>query len=263
MEKAQEYRYEHFKSPLLIKDMLSFRGGPKPGEDFPDFKLTALDGKTISKTEVIGNKPVLIIFGSYTCPMTASSSEPLKRVYQQFKEEITFLSLYVREAHPGDFYHQAMTIDEKIKYAQDLKERDQIPWEFLVDDLDGTLHRQLGSLPNAVYIVDTSGKVAYRVLWANDERAVRKAIMNVLSGETGQAKPMMVPMLAGMGSMGESLDRSGPIAKKDVLKQAPPMFFMAQIAKQFKKTSPLKRGMLTMGIVALTTLGIVKMRGKI
>jgi hypothetical protein len=38
---------------------------------------------------------------------------------------------------------------------------------------------------------------------------------------------------------------------------------MAQVVKQFKKTSPLKRGILTMGIVALTTLGIVKMRDKI
>jgi peroxiredoxin len=248
---------------MLVKDMISFRGGPKPGEDFPDFELSTIDGGTISKADIIGQKPIMIIFGSYTCPMTASSSGPLKRIHQQFLNQVEFLTLYVREAHPGDYYNQATTIDEKSKYAQDLKERDQIPWKIGVDDLDGSLHRQLGSLPNAVYILDSSGKVAYRVLWANDERAVRKALMSVLSGEIGQDKPMIVPMLSGLGTMAESLERSGPIAKKDVLKQAPPMFLMAQIAKQFKGLSPLKRGMAAAGSVAAATLGAIYFKNKV
>jgi peroxiredoxin len=262
MEQAQEYRYPHFQRKMMMEDMLSFRGGPKPGEEFPDFQLTTLDGDSLTKKSLTGDRPVLITIGSVTCPMTASSSPALKKLYNQFRNQFDFITLYVREAHPGDYFHQAETIEQKIEYAKTLKERDRIPWETGVDDINGDLHRKLGGHPNAAYIIDTSGKVAFRILWSNDERAIKKGLESVLAGKQGQKKPKIVPMLAGMGSMGDTLKLSGPTAQKDVLKQAPPMFLMAQLAKAFKPFSPLYRGMAAIGSMMIAFAGFILLKAR-
>jgi len=267
MQAAAEYRYPHFKRKLLVEDMLSFRGGPDPGEAFPDFDLLTIDNRRLQKSDVIEKRPVLLSIGSYTCPMTASSAPILKRLYEEFGDQVEFMTLYVREAHPGEHFNQTETIEQKVKYAQEFKERDQIPWTIAVDDVDGTLHQKLGSHPNATYILDSSGNVAFRVLWSNDGRSLRKGLKAVLSGRSGERRPKVVPMLAGMGSMPESLERSGPTAKRDVLRQAPPMYFMAQIAKQFRPLSPLQRGVATLATVMLTgglaigAVGLLRNRG--
>ena len=43
------------------------RRGPNVGDEAPDVELTSLDGKsTFSLREKIGQKPLVLIFGSYT-----------------------------------------------------------------------------------------------------------------------------------------------------------------------------------------------------
>ena len=41
--------------------------------------------------------------------------------------------------------------------------------------MQGTLHRRLGSFPNAVYMIDGRGQVAYRANWT-DHREVRRVL---------------------------------------------------------------------------------------
>lgn len=60
-----DYRYRHFRARLLAADM-SFRGGVSPGERFPDFDLQALDGRRVSRDDVIGERPVFLYFASVT-----------------------------------------------------------------------------------------------------------------------------------------------------------------------------------------------------
>ena len=40
----------------------------------------------------------------------------------------------------------------------------------------------------------------------------------------------LVPMMRGLARMDEMLERSGPAARRDLLRQAPPMYAMARIA---------------------------------
>src|ERR671935_497191 len=117
-----EYRYPHFQRELLFEDM-NWRGGPKPGERMPDFDLATADGGRIRKGDLAG-KPWLLSFGSVTCPMTADANPKLKHLYDEFADRVQFILLYVREAHPGDRYPQADTIEQKLRYARELKARD-------------------------------------------------------------------------------------------------------------------------------------------
>ncbi|MDQ4105629.1 MAG: hypothetical protein M3157_00430 [Actinomycetota bacterium] len=60
-----EYRYPHFKRQLLAED-LAFEQGPSPGEPMPDFELSTTDGGRVSKSDFVGERPLLLVFSSYT-----------------------------------------------------------------------------------------------------------------------------------------------------------------------------------------------------
>src|SRR5918994_4466121 len=134
--------------------------------------------------------------------MTASAGPALKRLHREFGDQIGFLTLYVREAHPGDRYAQPQTFDDKLRLAREYRKRDSIPWPIVVDDIDGTLHRALDAKPNAAYLVDIDGRIAQRVLWSNDERGLRHAIQALLAHrEYAQHESTLIPTLSGMGCM--------------------------------------------------------------
>src|SRR5918994_5949711 len=114
--------------------------------------------------------------------MTASAGPVLKQLYGEFRNRVKFLTLYVREAHPGERYRQPSTFEQKREHARAYKSRDEIPWPIAVDDVDGSLHRRLDPKPNAVYIIDSNGVVAFRALWSNDERPVRDALKSLTAG---------------------------------------------------------------------------------
>ena len=59
------YRFEHFDQAPLARE-IAFRGGPKPGHPIPDFDLPATDGGRVTRADYLGERPVLIVFGSYT-----------------------------------------------------------------------------------------------------------------------------------------------------------------------------------------------------
>src|SRR5918994_2198934 len=161
--------------------------------------------------------------------MTASAGPALKRLYEEFGDQIGFLTLYVREAHPGDRYAQPQTVDEKLRLAREYRNRDSIPWPVVVDDIDGTLHRALDAKPNAAYLVDIDGHIAQRVLWSNDERGLRRAILALLEHrEPGQHESRLIPTLAGLGCMYPVLEGAGQKALDDLKREVPPVYLMAR-----------------------------------
>jgi hypothetical protein len=60
-----KYAYSHFHAGLLIEDR-AFLGGVAPGRAFPQFDLPTVDGGRVTSQELIGEKPVLMYFGSVT-----------------------------------------------------------------------------------------------------------------------------------------------------------------------------------------------------
>jgi len=165
--------------------------------------------------------------------MTADADPKLKQLHQRFGDRVTFATLYVREAHPGDHFPQAGTLERKLEFARALKERDGLPWPVAVDAVDGELHQKLDPKPNACYVMDTEGRVAFRALWANDRVDVLGgALEDVVAGRSpvGERSGKMVPMMRGLARMDEALERSGPTARRDLLRQVPPMYALAKLA---------------------------------
>ena len=66
-----DYRYKRFTTRLLLRDLRFRKDAAGPGDAFPSFELLTTNGDRLVNNDVFGHKPVLVIFGSMTCPMTA------------------------------------------------------------------------------------------------------------------------------------------------------------------------------------------------
>jgi len=109
---------------------------------------------------------------------------PLNELYARFRDRgFEFLTIYVREPHPGENYGPHRTWEQKLQYARDCREQDGIDNPMVVDDLEGTVHRVYGSMPNMIYVIDKNGKIAYKAMWT--DRAEIEAVLEnlVLSDE--------------------------------------------------------------------------------
>lgn len=71
------------------------------------------------------------------------------------------------EAHPGERLPHHQSMHQKLRHAWLFRDRWSVRRPILVDDLDGTLHRAYGTLPNMTHIVSASGRVSYRADWTD------------------------------------------------------------------------------------------------
>jgi len=249
------YAYEHVSSEILSEDMKFGDNAPRAGDRLPEFDLPTVDGGQLKTGDLTG-QPVLLVTGSFTCPMTASSNPILKELHARFGSQIEFVTLYVREAHPGEHHDQASVAEEKKEAARALKSRDRLPWTVAVDDPDGSLHQRLDEKPNAAYLADRNGTIVFRSLWAGDERGLGRALEAVAKGERPpeeESTRRLVPMARGVGTMREMTRRAGPRAQIDVWQAAPPMGLMAWLADQYRPLPPAWR---TAAAVATIGVGI-------
>ena len=147
------YRFRRFTIPIVLRDMYFKKDDPGPGDRVPDFDLPTFDGGRFRSTDLAEAGPALLVFGSYTCPVTDSSAPGLKQLHAQFGDRVRFVMVDVREAHPGENVPQPASMDQKIANAGQLHDFHGFDFEVAVDDIDGTLHRAMSPKPNSAYIV--------------------------------------------------------------------------------------------------------------
>ncbi|BDG08140.1 TlpA family protein disulfide reductase [Anaeromyxobacter paludicola] len=256
------YRNAHFTREQLIED-LSFGAGRDPGWELPDFDLPATDGARVAKRDLAG-RPALLTFASITDPMSASAAPVLKKLHRRFGRDVRFLTVYVREAHPGDRIRQPATAEWKLRHARMLRDRDGLPWQVLVDDLEGGFHRALGGNSNAAFLVDPNGRVAFRSLWSNDERVLGGALRAMVEGRSGapfERERRVVPMARGLARVDEVVRAAGPAAVEDLRRETPLVFAAAELAWFFRALTPLGRAVVLGGaaLLAGAALGGVRL----
>ena len=180
---TQPYNYDTFTKDLLVKDLAAARtlpSGPRPGDKAPEFEGRTLDGEKFRLSDFRGKKNVVLTFGSVTCPMTAGSIGGLDQVAEEADaDEVQFLFVYVREAHPGEKIPAHSSMEKKLAAAELLREQEALEIPMLVDDLRGSIHRKYGKLPNQTFIIDKSGRVAFRTYWTQPS-VIEEALKELL-----------------------------------------------------------------------------------
>jgi thiol-disulfide isomerase/thioredoxin len=258
-----DYRYRHFTTSLLFRDLRFRQGAARPGDSLPPFQIVSTNGESLENRDVFGDKPVLLIFGSMTCPMTASAMPSLQALYAEFSGQIDFIMLYVREAHPGEHFTQSETIEDKLENARTLKQFYDIRWTVAVDNIDGDLHRALDPKPNAAFLMSNTGEILFRSLWAADRQALRQALAASAAGrelDTKQSQSLLGPVARAMGQVQEVMERAGPQAVTELWWAGLPMALAGRIASFVPWFTPDQRGVtavLIMAVVMLVAVGLV------
>ena len=181
-----KYNYESFTREMLRHLMESEHAGPEPGEMAPDFEGRTLDGKGMRLSDFRGRKNVVLTFGSLTCPMTAGSMEGVNKLFEEYDGINTrFFLVYVREAHPGERIPAHSSLDDKMSAAARLRDEENIEMPIVVDELRGPIHRKYGKLPNATFLIDKSGRIAFRALWTRPE-VIEEALEELLEVQSAR-----------------------------------------------------------------------------
>jgi peroxiredoxin len=203
------YNYPEFKKTMLTKVVEEqFGDAPEPGDRAPDFELRTIDGDKIRLSDYRGQRNAILTFGSATCPLTASSINGLRDLYDDYiDDDVEFLFVYVREAHPGEDLPPHKNMADKLRAAEVLRNEEELEMPVLIDDLGGKVHRKYSGLPNPTFLIDRSGRIAYRQLATNpddlrdaidellqrqNDRGVDHAVVH---GGQSQSMPALKPML--------------------------------------------------------------------
>jgi hypothetical protein len=159
---------------LARQEIGSLQPGPALNEEAPDFTLRSLDGDSVTLSAEIGQQPLVLIFGNFTCGPFRSHAGNLEKLYRRYRDRAKFLLVYVREAHPSDGWwslgNQRVGIDlaqpksdeERCAVADRCRQHLQLDLPFLVDTVTDTVGATYSGMPNRLYLIDQQGRVAFK-----------------------------------------------------------------------------------------------------
>jgi thiol-disulfide isomerase/thioredoxin len=160
---------------LFRQEIGSLQAGPTLNSAAPDFTLKTIDGKEeVTLSKVVGPKPVVLVFGNFTCGPFRSQAGNVEKLYRQYRDRATFVMVYVREAHPlegwqlesnkrlGVALPQPRTYDERVKVAQMCSSRLGLEMPMLVDTIGDTVGARYSGMPSRLYLIDQHGRVAFK-----------------------------------------------------------------------------------------------------
>jgi thiol-disulfide isomerase/thioredoxin len=149
--------------------------GPDVGQAAPDFQLRTADSeRTVTLSEHLGSKPIVLVFGNITCGPFRMQAGNVEKLYQRYRDRAHFLMIYVREAHPTDGWHMASndrygvtlpqptTDAERLQVAQTCKRKLDFDMPFLVDTIGDRVGAAYSGMPSRLYVIAPDGTVAYK-----------------------------------------------------------------------------------------------------
>lgn len=154
-------------------------GSPNEGPDLnspaPDFELKTQDDKqTMRLSDFRGSKPVVLVFGNYTCDPFRARYALVDDLNRRYQDDAAFLAIYVREAHPSDGWRtlandrarieiaQPRSYQERTAAAQSCQAALNCSMPLLVDTIDDEVSNLYSGAPMRLYVIDREGKVAYK-----------------------------------------------------------------------------------------------------
>jgi hypothetical protein len=159
---------------LFTQEIGSLQPGPRVGRRAPDFTLRALDGRSVRLDDLIGPKPVVLVFGNFTCGPFRGQAGNVEKVYRHYKDRATFVMVYVREAHPTDGWSmdsnarvgvalpQPRTDAERLDVARTCAGRLDLGFPVLVDSTNDRVGALYSGMPSRLYVLDRDGLIAYK-----------------------------------------------------------------------------------------------------
>jgi thiol-disulfide isomerase/thioredoxin/Ca2+-binding EF-hand superfamily protein len=150
---------------------------PAPGSMAPDFELKTSDQSTSVRLSTFrGKKPVVLVFGSFTCGNFRTHMPSLEAISNRWGDEAEFLAVYVREAHPADsktqasstnaragiLFAQPTSLEQRCEVADHCQSALKLNATMVVDKIDNAVGTAYAATPDRLYVVDRLGRVAFQ-----------------------------------------------------------------------------------------------------
>jgi Flp pilus assembly protein TadD len=146
---------------------------PLLGHPAPDVELLHPDGTSFRLSSLRG-RPLVLVLGSYTCPQLRHGVPAVNRLNERYGDRALFLLAYLREAHPageawestinqreGVSLPEARTVAERGEHAALCRRELRIPYEAVLDGLDGKTEAAFSAFPSRVFVIDAAGTVTF------------------------------------------------------------------------------------------------------
>jgi thiol-disulfide isomerase/thioredoxin len=177
--------------------------GVKVNQVAPDFSLPALsDGKTVSLASFRGKTPVVLVFGSYSCPNFRSAAPSLRDLQKRYGTQMPFLLVYIREAHTAETWEStrntrddvnvrpAANLNEKRAHASYCLRQLHLNFPAVVDGMDGAIEKAYAAWPSLAVVVGKDGRIVYSTRLTEldyREENMQSALESALEGRPNHA----------------------------------------------------------------------------
>ncbi len=172
---------------------------PAVGEPAPDFTLRDLDGNSVELAELIGERPIVLQFGSHSCPVYRYRRFSMSDLWEEFRGRVHFLLVYTLEAHPvgskspydeGEWVTmwnrvtrvrvaQPESEEHRMQQAIFSHQRLELEPPMVVDALDNAVWEAYGAASSPAFVIDLEGKVALRQVWVAPD-PIREVLLELL-----------------------------------------------------------------------------------
>jgi peroxiredoxin len=145
------------------------------GDPAPDFNLLKLDKTArVQLSTLTAQRPVVLVFGSYTWPPFRREVPALNKLYDDYNGKVAFLVVYILEAHPSDVWQMQSNVKDKVVFASPRDEEERglvagscvrklgIKFPAVLDEFGNSTEQAYTGWPDRLYLIDTSGRVAYK-----------------------------------------------------------------------------------------------------
>ena len=160
---------------LFRREIGSLQPGPKLDESAPDFTLKTNDGKAeVTLSKLIGPKPVVLVFGNFTCGPFRSQAGNIEKLYRRYKDRANVRhGLCPRgpsDRRLADGEQRPRRRDDAPSPAPTTSARGRpemrptlgLGFPMLVDTIDDTAGNRYSGMPGRLYVIDRQGKVAFK-----------------------------------------------------------------------------------------------------
>ena len=145
------------------------------GDEAPDFTLKERTGETTVKlSEFRGQQPVVLVFGSLTCPPFRREVPQLEKLFDQYGDRAKFFLVYLREAHPDsivsvtrDGQDELLKIGQTDDWAARAKHAEyctttlKLTFPALIDNEQNEVRDAYAGWPSRLMVIGQDGKLAY------------------------------------------------------------------------------------------------------
>lgn len=178
MVEAMNVTREFLDNRHIEKERLD-SNAPKVGDQAPEFSAERLstDGTRSGETVTLSglrDKPVGLLFGSYTCPIFRDQLRRYEHIHQTFKDRINFLCIYILEAHPEDGWRvphnwdndicipTPKDLDERASIASLCRRKEGFTIPMALDTMENELLTLYAGTPERLYAIAANGMITHK-----------------------------------------------------------------------------------------------------